>query len=84
MDVETPSQEIKSCRVYILTNNPESVDKIEDLPHDRQPSYIYLKTILEGASESNLPDDYKSFLEKIPHNGYKGKVDIPVHLNDVD
>ncbi|XP_045470000.1 gamma-glutamylcyclotransferase-like [Harmonia axyridis] len=84
VDVETSSGETKSCRVYIQTNNPEAIEKIEDLPHERQPSYAYLKTILEGAKESNLPIEYKKFLEKIPHNGYKGEVEIPVKLNNLN
>ncbi|XP_044754513.1 gamma-glutamylcyclotransferase-like [Coccinella septempunctata] len=81
VEVECPNGEIRICRVYQQTNNPLSTDKIENLPEDRKPSFVYLKTILDGADESGLPQQYKEFLLKIPHNGYKGEVDIALDLH---
>ncbi|KAL3268774.1 hypothetical protein HHI36_007874 [Cryptolaemus montrouzieri] len=84
IEVECPNGETKTCRVYEQTNVPESVEKIEDIPDDRKPSYIYLKTIQDGAKESGLPEDYQKFLQRIPNNGYKGEVDIGLDLNIVN
>ncbi|KAJ8969240.1 hypothetical protein NQ317_002638 [Molorchus minor] len=50
--------------------------EMSDIPEDRQPSAVYLNTILKGAIESGLPKDYQEFLKRIPHNGYVGDVDI--------
>lgn len=70
-----------SCRVYQQTSNPEDGLPIVDIPHDRQPSQTYLQTIQQGASESQLPDEYLAFLNAIPHNGNKASPDLMADLN---
>ncbi|KAJ8942163.1 hypothetical protein NQ318_002553 [Aromia moschata] len=81
VDVENPIGEWLNCRVYMQTAKVQAVSKIEDLAEDHQPSAIYLNTMLKGAIESGLPQDYLEFLKRIPHNGYEGEVDIGADLN---
>ncbi|KAK9889707.1 hypothetical protein WA026_007090 [Henosepilachna vigintioctopunctata] len=83
IEVECPNGEKKTCRVYEQTNIPEVLENITDIPQERKPSYIYLKIIQEGAKESGLPDDYQQFLQKIPHNGFKGHTDLGLKLDIV-
>lgn len=84
VEVECPDGKKRTCRVYQQTNKPIITNKIEDLPDERKPSYVYLKTILDGANESDLPQHYIEFLKKIPHNGYKGEVDIGLDLQIIN
>ncbi|KAJ6635519.1 Gamma-glutamylcyclotransferase [Pseudolycoriella hygida] len=67
--IETPNGEELPCRLYQQVRNPTESVKFEDIPFDRQPSKTYLKCILDGAVESELPSDYIDSLEKIPNNG---------------
>lgn len=75
--VTTPDGDVLECRVYQLINLPEPYVSASLLPQERRPSRIYLETILQGAKESKLPDDYFDFLKSFPHNGYCGPVDVP-------
>ncbi|XP_022914958.1 gamma-glutamylcyclotransferase-like [Onthophagus taurus] len=84
VEIVLPNGEKRTCRVYQQTATPEHVDDIKELPKDRQPSTVYLTTIILGAEESCLPDDYREYLKSIPDNGYKGKVDIGLDLKIVD
>lgn len=79
--VETPEGKLLHCRSYQQTENFDAEPDIENIPDDRKPSAVYLGTVLNGAEESGLPDEYMVFLRKIPHNGYDGEVDIDVPLN---
>lgn len=81
IDVELPDGTYQNCRVYQQHEKPEPDVDLDKLPHERQPSAVYLKTIIMGAQESNLPQHYQDFLSKIPHNGYDGDVDIGLDLN---
>lgn len=74
--VTNRQNETLECRVYQLNEVPQAYDSPESLPRDRRPSRIYLETILQGAVESGLPDDYFKFLQSFPHNGYKGPIDV--------
>lgn len=69
------------CRVYQQTATFPIVEQMENIPEERRPSAVYLNTILKGAQESSLPQDYQTFLKRIPHNGYNGEVDIGLPLN---
>lgn len=80
VDVETPEGKIFQCRTYQQTAKFEFSPDIENIPEERKPSTVYLTTILNGAKESGLPEEYLKFLNKIPHNGYCGEVDIGAPL----
>lgn len=68
-NIVTPDSKSVLCRSYMLCNQPI---KQTPLPLDRRPSKAYLKTILLGAQESNLPSDYLKSLNAIPDNGNDG------------
>lgn len=76
VDVETADGKIRKCRTYQQTVKITDTNSVTDLPNERKPSAIYLRTILKGAKESGLPEEYQTFLKTIPHNGYAGEVDI--------
>lgn len=67
-NIETPTGEEITCRLYQQVNNPNESVKFEDIPIDRRPSRTYLNVILEGAEESELPIEYINDLKRIPHN----------------
>lgn len=75
-----PEGGTKKCRVYQQCVIPYATENIEELADDRKPSTVYLNIIKEGAKESNLPEEYQKFLQKIPDNGYTGEVDIGMKL----
>lgn len=68
INVKGVEEEI-SCRTYQLVHNPEEPLDPDDRPFARQPSKTYLTVILNGAEETGLPADYKSFLASFKHNG---------------
>ncbi|GJQ84399.1 hypothetical protein Trydic_g3874 [Trypoxylus dichotomus] len=80
VDIIVDNENKQRCRVYKLTQEAEVIQNIEDLPENRRPSPAYLKIILLGAGESNLPADYVEFLKKIPNNGYVGEVAIDLDV----
>ena len=55
------------CFVYVMRDN-----KGKSLP-----SKPYLDTLIEGAREHGLPNEYIANLEKMDHNGYCGTVSPP-------
>lgn len=63
-----------TVRTYQLRILPETLQQGAVLPEIRRPSKIYIDTIIEGAIESGLPEDYIKNLRAIPHNGYCGDV----------
>jgi len=72
LDLKIYIQELQKeviCRSYQLVHNPTKPIDPESRPHERQPSKTYLTVILNGALESNLPNDYFDFLKKFKHNG---------------
>lgn len=81
VDVELPDGNIKKCHVYQQVNIPAEHLKLAKLPENRQPSQVYLNTIINGAKESELPEEYQKLLQKVPHNGYNGDVDLNLRLN---
>lgn len=81
VEVETPLGKKLNCRVYIQTAKISDLVALENLPVERKPSLIYINTMLKGAKESELPEEYQEFLRKIAHNGYAGEVDIGAELN---
>lgn len=76
VDIETPEGSLLQSRTYQQTAVFDSDPDIENIPEDRRPSAVYLHTILNGADESGLPEEYKLILRKIPHNGYSGEVEL--------
>ncbi|XP_017787053.1 PREDICTED: gamma-glutamylcyclotransferase-like isoform X2 [Nicrophorus vespilloides] len=80
VNVVNPEGESIQCRVYQQTISPSFIHNIKDLPSERKPSPIYLKTIQLGGVESKLPEDYVKFLNTIPDNGYSGQIDIQLDL----
>lgn len=71
----------RKCRTYMQSAVPEQRVSLKYLPMERRPSWIYLKTIITGAAESGLPEDYQEFLKAIPHNGYADEEDIVFSLS---
>ncbi|XP_066908588.1 gamma-glutamylcyclotransferase isoform X2 [Halyomorpha halys] len=69
--VENREGMLFKCRSYQLCNLPQYSPS---LPVTRYPSKVYLNTILEGAIESKLPEEWVQFLKSIPHNGFEGPV----------
>lgn len=67
--VVTPDGKDLSCRCYKLVDQPK---KVIPIPLERRPSKSYIRTILIGAKESNLPSEYLKFLNEIPNNGKDG------------
>ena len=42
-----------------------------------KPSPQYLRTLISGAQEHHLPEDYIDKLKDVAHNGYQGEVNVP-------
>lgn len=83
IDVKTPDDETVTCRSYKQTKILNYiVPKL--MPLERRPSPLYLKTIIQGAIESNLPGTYIQYLETLVHNEYAGEYGInPSFVNAV-
>ena len=56
-----------NCRTYQYSNVNRALS---------YPSPHYKRVILLGAIEHFLPSDYVEWLDKIPTNGYRGKVEL--------
>lgn len=80
-DIETLHGDLISCRVYQQTSNPDDGLPIVDIPFERKPSQTYLQTIQHGAIESQLPEEYMDFLNRIPHNGNKASSSLMASLD---
>lgn len=76
LDIVRMDGKVQKCQLYKLTKEAEYIEDMQELPVDRRPSPAYLTTILLGAKESRLPKEYIDFLNKIPHNGYSGDIEI--------
>ncbi|XP_061402491.1 gamma-glutamylcyclotransferase-like [Musca vetustissima] len=60
------------CRAYHLCEQPDTnlnTLPINEIPSDRLPSATYLKSLVKGAMESDIPYEYIDWLMHIPHNG---------------
>lgn len=79
VEVESPDGKILKCRTYQQTATFIEVADIENIPNSRKPSKAYLKTILKGAKESQLPEEYQHFLKRIPDNGIE-EVEIKIDI----
>ncbi|XP_049818583.1 gamma-glutamylcyclotransferase isoform X2 [Aethina tumida] len=53
-------------RTYVQTNTTHKTVPLENLPCKRRPSLSYLKTVIKGAEEANLPEKYTNMLKTIP------------------
>ncbi|CAH2005519.1 unnamed protein product [Acanthoscelides obtectus] len=76
VEVESSDGKVMRARTYRETAEIKEYVDLSKLPAERQPSTIYLKTILTGAKESGLPSEYQEILKTICDNGYQGDVDI--------
>ncbi|KAF5304642.1 hypothetical protein FQR65_LT07924 [Abscondita terminalis] len=76
ISVELPDGSQKTCFVYGQVNNSAKRYKLKELPEERQPSQVYKDTIVNGALESKLPDEYSTLLQSIACNDYNGDVDF--------
>lgn len=65
--VTTKSGLLVPCFVYMMCENTRL----------SLPSKPYLDTLIVGAKEHGLPDDYIKYLENMDHNGYVGTVTPP-------
>lgn len=79
--METPTGEQICCRVYQQVINPSENVPLSDLPVDRQPSNTYHRTIVKGAKECLLPNEYLEFLRNIVDNGKQAVDDFSESLN---
>ncbi len=81
MDDETSGKQVK-CLVYKLCDETRTQTRIEHGDDKLLPSLRYKNVIIAGAKEHNLPQDYITYLQNIPDNGYNGDVDVnvPLHL----
>jgi len=68
VEVVTPEGKVMNCRSFHL-RNPEL--------RDGPPSPQYLRTVLLGAKENHLPEEYVQRLMQVKDNGYQGEVFIP-------
>jgi len=68
VEVVTPEGKVMNCRSFNL-RNPEL--------RDGPPSPQYLRTVLLGAKENHLPEEYVQRLMQVKDNGYQGEVFIP-------
>nr|CAH7763711.1 unnamed protein product [Callosobruchus chinensis] len=82
LEVQVTSRDgkVMTARTYRETAEIAEYVDLSKLPDERCPSATYLKTILKGAKESSLPDEYQEFLRGIRHNGYLGTGGI-AHLD---
>ncbi|XP_014218192.1 gamma-glutamylcyclotransferase [Copidosoma floridanum] len=74
--IDTTGGKSLECRVYQQCQLPDKYVEPSLLPPNRQPSLIYLNTMIKGAKEFNIPNDYIKFLETFLHNGYNGEVEV--------
>lgn len=81
VNVETSTNGIVACRTYTHVENPSSQSSPSNLPDERKPSLSYLQTIIEGAMECKLPDEYIAKLKSISHNGNQATEHILKNLN---
>uniref|UniRef100_A0A0A9YU02 gamma-glutamylcyclotransferase n=1 Tax=Lygus hesperus TaxID=30085 RepID=A0A0A9YU02_LYGHE len=77
VSVKTLSGEVVTCRCYCLVNQP-SYPEVPNVPN-LLPSKVYMDTVIRGAKESQLPEDYIKMLEAIPNNGYDGPVNYGIN-----
>ncbi|UYV63371.1 hypothetical protein LAZ67_2003869 [Cordylochernes scorpioides] len=71
VDIETESGVLK-CFSYQLIGKPSGM-----------PSSIYKAVIIKGSNQHNFPEEYRKSLMNIQDNGYTGKVDIPINLEEI-
>ncbi|VEN64734.1 unnamed protein product [Callosobruchus maculatus] len=83
LEVQVTSNDgkVMTARTYRQTAEIEELVDLSKLPNERCPSATYLNTILKGAKESSLPDEYQELLRAIRHNGYVVTGEIAERLN---
>ncbi|XP_005101773.1 gamma-glutamylcyclotransferase [Aplysia californica] len=73
VDVDLETGENVKCRSYQMNN---------DRTGDTLPSPFYIKVMIDGAKQNNMPAEYINFLENVPTNGIKEPP--PVYLTVMD
>ncbi|XP_074107475.1 gamma-glutamylcyclotransferase-like [Cotesia typhae] len=68
--VVTPSGQKINCRVYQQIKMPNAYAKLRELPNSRRPSETYLKIIVKGAIDREIPIEYINLLRKTRHNDF--------------
>lgn len=78
--METLDGQHVPCMAYKLRKDTREQSTVE---HGDKllPSLRYKNVIIQGAKEHNLPEEYITYLENIPDNGYNGVVDVNIPLN---
>lgn len=66
MTLQLESGDHMVTRTYVQTNTTHKTVPLENLPCKRRPSLSYLKTVIKGAEEANLPEKYTNMLKTIP------------------
>lgn len=61
--------DIVQCQTYEFDDLYMMEPSDDNVKYGLLPSLTYLKVIVKGAVESNLPKDYIQFLRTINHNG---------------
>ncbi|XP_005184303.1 gamma-glutamylcyclotransferase-like isoform X2 [Musca domestica] len=67
-----PLDTMVECRAYQLVEQPDTnlhSLSTNEIPQDRLASSTYLKSLVKGAIESEIPFEYVDWLMHIPHNG---------------
>ncbi|KAJ8686345.1 hypothetical protein QAD02_022139 [Eretmocerus hayati] len=82
VDVNVTVGEEIVCRVYQQCQLPDKYVEPSLLPHERQPSLVYLSTMIEGAKEFKIPENYVKYLESFKNNGYNGLISA-INLADL-
>lgn len=83
-EIETPDGEKLECRLYIMVEQPTDIVDLTDngRSDERKPSQTYLNTIVKGAIESQLPQEYIELLQSITDNGKQASPDMLAKLAD--
>jgi gamma-glutamylcyclotransferase len=79
LTVETTDGQQVPCVAYQIVEETRA-DAIKIYGDNLKPSKVYMNVIIRGARENKLPEDYITFLQNIPHNGYDGEVDVNISL----
>lgn len=70
VDIELGStEEIIQCQTFEFGDLYMMEASDDRVKYEILPSLTYLKVIVKGAGESNLPKEYIDFLKTINHNG---------------
>lgn len=83
-EIETLDGEKVKCRLYVMVEQPNDIVDLTDnnRSDERKPSQTYLNTIVKGAIESQLPQEYVHYLQSITDNGEQASAEMLAKLKD--